>query len=113
MSSSSSSEGGAFGRDVVMTYGARIVAMALTAAPTVIVARALGPSDRGLVVLALGFVLLLVQMGTAGVMTANPYFLARGRSLLRTLVANSAWLAALIGAFLFGVGCLLRAGWPD
>ena len=57
--------------------GAKATAMGLNVVGTVIMARALGVEGRGAVAVAFSLTLLIVQFGTLGMVTANPYFVAR------------------------------------
>ena len=89
---------------VLITYGAKALSILFTAGATVVVARELGPSGRGSVAVALALMLLLVQIGTAGVVSANPYFAARDPRRAPSLIANSLWLAVTLGVLLFATG---------
>jgi O-antigen/teichoic acid export membrane protein len=81
-------------------------------ATTVIAARALGPGGRGVVAVSLGFSIILRQIGTLGLATANPYFLARNGAHAHQLVINSAWLAVSLGMILGITGVALKVGAP-
>jgi O-antigen/teichoic acid export membrane protein len=94
--------------DVFLTAGGRLALVVLSAASTVIVARALGPAGRGSVAVAYSLVVLLVQFGSLGVVSANPYFAARDASTRSAIVTNSLWLAAGLGVVLIGAGVLLK-----
>jgi SAM-dependent methyltransferase/O-antigen/teichoic acid export membrane protein len=82
--------------------------LVLNAAGSVIVARYLGPTGRGSVAVAFSLTMLLAQLGSFGFTTANPYFTARGPADRPQIVANSLWLAAVLGSALVAVGFLLR-----
>jgi O-antigen/teichoic acid export membrane protein len=98
--------------DVVLTFGGRIAVLLLTAGSTVVVARALGPGGRGGVAVAYSLMILLVQFGTVGLVSANPYFIARDASTRSAIVTNSLWLAATLGALLIGIGALIKVVAP-
>lgn len=98
--------------DVFLTFGGRIALLILSAASTVVIARALGPAGRGGVAVALSLTLLLVQLGSLGLVSANPYFIARDASRRSAIVTNSLWLAAALGALLIGIGALIRVVTP-
>jgi O-antigen/teichoic acid export membrane protein len=108
--------------DVVLTFTSKALVMGLTLGMTVLVARALGPSGRGSVAVALALTLTLVQLGSFGLITANPYFVARDATTTARLVGNSLWFAAGLGVVLVGAGLLFKAefagamrglGWPE
>jgi O-antigen/teichoic acid export membrane protein len=75
----------------------------LNFAASVAVARALGPTGRGAVAVGLVLLALLMQLGSLGLATANPYFTARDRALAGPLVPAALWLAATIGGVLIGL----------
>jgi O-antigen/teichoic acid export membrane protein len=91
---------------------AKGVAMVLNVVATVIVARALGVSGRGAFAVAFNMTMLLVQLGTFGMVTANPYFVARDPEARARIVANTIWLAAALGALAIGAGVLVRLAAP-
>jgi O-antigen/teichoic acid export membrane protein len=95
--------------DVAVTYGSKVLVMALTLGMTVLVARALGPSGRGSVAVALALTLTLVQLGSFGLITANPYFAAKDAATVARLVTNSLWFAFGLGVALIAVGVLFKA----
>jgi O-antigen/teichoic acid export membrane protein len=99
--------------DVLMMLGTRAVVFVLTAASSVIVARFLGPTGRGTVAVAYSLLLMLVQLGTFGLTSANPYFTAREPDERDRIVANSVWAAVVLGAALVGVGALVRLVAPS
>jgi O-antigen/teichoic acid export membrane protein len=107
---------------VSLMFGAKTLVQIFSIAGTVILARALGPSGRGAVAVALGFALLLVQFGNLGMQSANLYFAARDRQDIGMIVLNTLWGMAGIGAIL--ICALLSAkalfpaalrglDWPD
>jgi O-antigen/teichoic acid export membrane protein len=98
--------------DVFVTFGGRIALLVLSAASTVVVARSLGPGGRGSVAVAYSLVVLLVQFGSLGLVSANPYFVARDASTRSAIVTNSVWLAGVLGAALVGVGILIKLVTP-
>jgi O-antigen/teichoic acid export membrane protein len=99
--------------DVFLTFGGKAATLLLGLATTVVIARELGPSGQGLFAVAYSLTLLLVQFGGLGLTTANPYFVARDRTAVPRVVANSLWLAAGLGALLVGIGLALKLVFPD
>jgi O-antigen/teichoic acid export membrane protein len=102
----------ALSRDVALTYASKVMAMVAGVAMTVLVARALGPSGRGLVAIGIAITLTLVQLGTLGLVTANPYFVARDHRVTTKLITNSLWIAAGLGVILIALGAAFKAGFP-
>ena len=86
--------------------------LVLNAAGSVIVARFLGPTGRGTVAVAFSLTLLLTQLGSAGFTIANPYFVAGEPKKRPQIVANSLWLAAVLGSVLLVVGLLIQVVAP-
>jgi O-antigen/teichoic acid export membrane protein len=91
-------------RKVALTFGVRLIRVALGLAASVLTARALGPSGRGDYYFVVTFAGVLVQFGNLGLASSNTYLVARDRSLLRGLVANSLWVSIAIGG---GAGALI------
>lgn len=98
--------------DVVLMLTTRVGVLLLGVATTVLVARSLGPSGRGTVAVALSFTMLLVQFGTLGLSTANPFFTATSPADRARIVSNSVWLALAVGALLVAVGLGVRLWLP-
>jgi O-antigen/teichoic acid export membrane protein len=94
--------------DVLLMLGAKGAAMVLNVVSTVIIARALGVEGRGAAAVAFSLTLLLVQLGTFGMVAANPYYAARDVEARSRIVTNSLWLAAGLGAACMATGVLVR-----
>ena len=99
--------------DVFMMFGTKALVTVLNIASSIIVARVLGPEGRGSVAVALALTMLLVQLGTFGLTTANPYFTAQDPGSRRRIISNSLVLSAGIGALLIAVGIGLKLGVPS
>jgi O-antigen/teichoic acid export membrane protein len=108
--------------DVLLMMGSKLCVLVLGAASTVIVARTLGPADRGSLASVYALMTLLAQLGTFGIVSANPYFAAREPHLRAHVAANSLWLAGLIGPAMAVIGVLFKLvapgafadiGWPE
>jgi O-antigen/teichoic acid export membrane protein len=85
---------------------------ALNLAASVVVARALGPTGRGVVSVGVVLLTLLLQLGSLGIVTATPYFSARDGTLGGRLASAALWLAGAIGAILVFAVLILRAVTP-
>jgi O-antigen/teichoic acid export membrane protein len=108
--------------DVLLMLGAKLCVLVFGAAVTIIVARSLGPSGRGSLASIYALMTLLVQLGTAGIVSANPYFAGREPHLRPRIAGNSLWLAGALGPAmaLVGVavklvapGALADVSWPE
>jgi O-antigen/teichoic acid export membrane protein len=86
--------------------------LVLTAASSAITVRALGPSGRGVIAVALGLTVILIQIGTMGLTSSNPYFVAREPSRIPRIIVNTLWLSSVGGALLVGFGFLVRFADP-
>jgi O-antigen/teichoic acid export membrane protein len=91
-----------FVRDVTGTFGATVAVLALGAVQSVIVARALGPTGKGLVTITLLLPSTLALLLDAGVSPGNVYFASRiplrvlGRHTIVFTVLASAVACALV-----------------
>jgi O-antigen/teichoic acid export membrane protein len=116
MSSSSAPElsraRGRLGVDVLMTLGNKLGVLVFGVVGTIVVARTLGPSGRGSIAVAMSVTLLLVQFGTFGLQSANPYFAARDPGLISKIFGNTLWLSLVLGVLLGGAGLVVRELFP-
>jgi O-antigen/teichoic acid export membrane protein len=110
------------GVDVVLMFGNKGLLLALNVALSVVLARALGVQGRGELGVALAFAAILLQFGTFGLITANPYFIARDARSIPSIVANSLWFAVGLGGLLVVAAIVIKAqfpwlvaglGWPE
>jgi O-antigen/teichoic acid export membrane protein len=100
------------GPDVLLTFGSKAAILTLNALGTIVVARALGPTGRGAVAVGFSFSLLLVQFGSLGLQSANPYFAARQPRNIGTIILNTIWGTLAIGAALAVLALLVKAWFP-
>ena len=108
--------------DVLLMLGSKLCVLLLGATTTVIVARSLGPAGRGSLASVYALMTLLAQLGTFGIASANPYFVAREPHIRASIAANSLWLAGIVGPLMALAGILLKVvapgalgdvGWPE
>lgn len=99
--------------DVFLMIAAKAGVLVLHVVSSVVVARALGVEGRGLLAVAFSLTLILVQVGTFGVLTANPYFAAREPGSVGRLVTNSLWLSLFLGVLLVSAGVVVKLAAPD
>jgi O-antigen/teichoic acid export membrane protein len=99
--------------DVFLMFGSKGFVTLLNVASSIVVARALGPSGRGTVAVAFALTLVLVQLGTLGLASANPYLTAQNPEVKGRLITNSLLLAIGIGVALVAVGALLKVFVPS
>jgi O-antigen/teichoic acid export membrane protein len=86
--------------DVALMSSSRAAILVCGLAQSVIVSRALGPSGRGAIAVAVSLMGLFTQVGSLGLATANTYFTARDRKALGAIATNSLWFGGLAGATL-------------
>lgn len=91
------------------TYGTQMAMAALSLVSSPIIARALGPAGRGDYAVAMAIGLLGVQLGNLGLPSTNSYLLAKNRTLLPPLLANSLLASFLVG----GAGAIMLAAVMD
>jgi O-antigen/teichoic acid export membrane protein len=112
-SSLSGEAGGSLARDVVATMGNRILLIGIGLVTSVIVARTLGPSGRGIYAVAVALTAICVQFGNLGLHASNTWAVARRPDLLGTLIANSLLVSAALGGGIAIVVLLVTAAFPD
>jgi O-antigen/teichoic acid export membrane protein len=98
--------------DVLLMLGAKLCVLVFGAGATVIVARSLGPSGRGSLASTYALMTLLVQLGTAGIVSANPFFAGREPHLRPRIAGNSLWLGAVLGPAMALVGVVVKLAAP-
>jgi O-antigen/teichoic acid export membrane protein len=98
-------------RNVLETYGTRLLVVAVTFATAIVIARWLGPAGRGLYAVAATLGAIGAQFGNLGLHASNIYYVARDRALLPTLIGNTlaVVLAACVIAALGGIALVF---WP-
>ena len=94
--------------DVLLTLPTQVVLLVIAIAMSIVLARSLGPTGRGAVAVAFSLALVLVQVGTFGVATANPYYIGQAPQTRDRLVANSVLIAIVAGVGMAAVGVLVR-----
>jgi O-antigen/teichoic acid export membrane protein len=101
-----------FVRQVAETFGTRIALIAIGVVTSVLVARILGPEGRGLYAVAGTVLAIGVQFGNLGLHASNTYCVAKDRSLLPALTANTLVVSFLIGGGSAMVVGLIFSIWP-
>jgi O-antigen/teichoic acid export membrane protein len=98
-------------RNVLETYGTRVLVVVVTFATAVVIARGLGPSGRGLYAVAATLGAIGAQFGNLGLPGSNIYYVAKDRGLLPALIGNTlaVVLVACVAAALSGIGFVF---WP-
>ncbi len=99
---------GSFLYSVALTLGTRLIMLAGLVGSSVVVARWLGPEGLGTLAVLNVTVALALQIGSAGLPSANTYFIARDRQSLGPVWANSVVFALVAGSVL-AVGVVLLA----
>ena len=91
---------GGFVSGVVVTFGTRLLMLAGVFGSGLVVARWLGPEGFGTYAVLNVTVALALQIGSAGLPSANTYFIARDRSTVGPIWANAVVFASLVGLWL-------------
>lgn len=99
-------------RNVLETYGTRVLVLVITFATAVVIARKLGPTGRGLYAVAATVGAIGAQFGNLGLHASNTYFVAKDRGLLPALIGNTlaVVLVACVIAALSGIAFVF---WPS
>ncbi len=111
-SSLSGEAGVSLARDVGATMGNRILLIGIGIVTSVIVARTLGPSGRGIYAVAVALTAICVQFGNLGLHASNTWAVARRPDLLGTLIANSLLVSAALGGGIAVLVLLLVVAFP-
>lgn len=91
---------GSFASGVALTFATRLLMLAGVIGASVIVARWLGPEGLGALAVVNATVALALQIGSAGLPSANTYFISRDRNRLAPVWANSIVFALVAGSLL-------------
>ncbi|HEY3104549.1 MAG TPA: polysaccharide biosynthesis C-terminal domain-containing protein [Pyrinomonadaceae bacterium] len=91
---------GSFVSGVVLTFGTRLLMLAGVFGSGIVIARWLGPDGFGAYAVVNVTVALALQIGSAGLPSANTYFIARDRNAVGPIWANAIVFALLIGSLL-------------
>jgi len=100
---------GSFLSGVVLTFGTRVLMLAGVFGSGVVIARWLGPDGFGVYAVVNVIVALALQIGSAGLPSANTYFIARDRNQVGTVWANAIAFALVIGSLL--TAAVLALAW--
>src|SRR5262245_8766823 len=100
---------GNFFSGVVLTFSTRVLMLAGVFGSGIVIARWLGADGFGAYAVVNVTVALALQIGSAGLPSANTYFIARDRDTVGTVSANAIAFALVIGSLL-AVG-LLSLAW--
>ncbi len=99
--------------DVFLMLGTKVALLAIQILITIVVARELGTTGRGAVAVAFSFTTMLIMFGTFGLQTANPFFAAQDPTRIGRIVANSLWLALVLGGLMIAVGLAIDVLFPS
>lgn len=86
-------------KDSILTFSTQILVVFLSGTASIVIARALGPSGKGIFAIILVVPTLLVTLGNMGLGVANIYFLGKEKYKLDEITSNS-----VIFAFSIGIG---------
>lgn len=88
---------GSFMSGVALTFGTRLIMLVGMVGSSVVVARWLGPVGLGTLAVLNTIVMLALQVGSAGLPSANTYFIAKDRKSLGPVWANAIAFALIAG----------------
>jgi len=89
---------GSFVSGVALTFATRLLMLAGVVGSSIVVARWLGPEGFGTLAVLNATVALTLQIASAGLPSANTYFIARDRQKLGSVWANAILFALVIGS---------------
>lgn len=98
-------------RNVLETYGTRVLVILVTFATAVVIARELGPTGRGLYAVAATLGAIGAQFGNLGLHASNTFYVAKDRALLPALIGNTLVVVfvSCVVAAVSGIGFVF---WP-
>ena len=96
-------------RAVLTTSGANVAMAALGGLGGLVLARGLGPTDRGDLVVVVLWPTVLVVVGSLGVTAATTFFVAKDAENKAAITATATWCAAAIGSAIALVGAVALA----
>jgi len=94
--------------DILVTMGGKALYVALGALTSILIARHLGPMGQGVFAVSFNVILILVQLGSAGLNVATPTLVARDSALTRPIITNCLMLALCGGVLLIAGSMLLK-----
>ena len=98
-------------RNVLETYGTRVLVVAVTFATAVVIARELGPTGRGFYAVAVTVGAIGVQFGNLGLYASNIYYVAKDRALLPALIGNT-FAVVLVASVVTALSAIVFIFWP-
>jgi O-antigen/teichoic acid export membrane protein len=101
-----------FVRNTAETLATRLLVVAVGLVSSIVVARTLGPSGRGLFAVAGAVAALGIQFGNLGLHASNTYYVAKDRSALSPLLANTLVVSLLGGGGVAAVAWAAAELWP-
>jgi len=99
-------------RNVLETYGTRILLIFVTFATAIVIARELGPTGRGLYAVAATLGAIGAQFGNFGLHASNIYFVAKDRTHLPALIGNTLAVVVL-SCLVAALSGILFVYWPS
>lgn len=98
---------GKFTIDSSITFGSRILQLALGIGTSVIIARVLGPQGKGTYSLAILLPSLLATLGNFGIPQASVFYVGKKKYLPGVIFANNIILSILLGIICFLIGLMI------
>src|SRR5690349_1450759 len=92
---------------VAQTVLTRVAVVIAGVGTSIITARALGPEGRGAFYYVFTFAALASQFATLGVHSSNTVLVARDSSMMKSLFANSVWIALVAGSAFAAIGSMI------
>lgn len=96
-----------FARNILGVLGTRLLMIMLSMIGGIIVARMLGPGNRGMLEILSTLPMLVVSFGNLGIGNANLYFIAKNKFPVESIIANTIGISTLLGSLLLLLSFLL------
>ncbi len=95
-----------FSKNVAISSISRVLTIGMAVLTSVIIARILGPSGKGILAALGAMVGIALQFGSLGLHGANTYFAAKDKNKSTSLIANSFWFSLVVGLVIFFISYL-------
>ena len=88
-------------KNSVITFSSQILIFVLGLATSIILARTLGPKEKGIYTLIILIPTVMLKLGSLGIEAANVYFTGSKKYKIEDIVSNSLLSSILLGSILF------------
>jgi O-antigen/teichoic acid export membrane protein len=99
-------------KNISFTFGSRISLLFLNLLMGIVIARALGPSGKGLLAVIAMVGSTIISLGNLGINKFNTYAISNKSIEKKDIISNSFWLGLIIGLIFFSIILILALRFP-